>query len=55
MTEQSSSEGNIATGTRLRCATCMSEVIVIRAGAAEMTCCGSPLETIFAGGRSSGT
>jgi len=36
-------------GSRLRCNQCGSEAIVTRAGGSSLTCCGAPLEIIFAG------
>ena len=36
-------------GSRLRCAGCGSEAIATRASGSSLTCCGTPLEVIFAG------
>ncbi len=36
-----------ASGTRLKCAVCGSETIVIKAQEPELSCCGQPLEVIF--------
>lgn len=36
-------------GTRLRCATCGSEIVVVKAQEAQLTCCGQPLAPITPG------
>jgi hypothetical protein len=39
--------GNALTvGTRLRCAVCGSELIVIKKGVADVSCCGGTLEPV---------
>ena len=35
------------TGTRLRCATCGSETVVVKSNDPDLACCGQPLEVIF--------
>jgi desulfoferrodoxin-like iron-binding protein len=35
-------------GTRLRCETCGSQIIVVKAGDAELACCGKPLAPLVA-------
>jgi len=37
-----------ANGSRLRCNECGSEAIATRANGSSLTCCGAPLEVIFA-------
>lgn len=38
---------SLPSGTRLRCATCGSETIVLKAQDPDLTCCGQPLEVTF--------
>jgi ribosomal protein S27E len=40
----------LVAGTRLRCETCGSEGIVVKAAAADLTCCGAPLVPTFVPG-----
>ena len=37
---------DIKSGTRLRCETCGSEMIVVKAGDAALECCGKPVEPL---------
>lgn len=39
---------SIASGTRLKCSSCGSEAIVVKPADPDLTCCGQPLEVIFA-------
>lgn len=34
---------SIKSGTRLRCETCGSEVLIVKPAEPELTCCGTPL------------
>lgn len=42
-------ETEVRVGARLRCESCGTEVVVVRAGASAPTCCGEPLEPFGAG------
>lgn len=35
------------TGSRLRCAACGSETIIVKSGGSDLSCCGQELEVIF--------
>jgi ribosomal protein S27E len=37
-------------GMRVRCETCGSELIVVKPGTSELTCCGKPVTAIAPGG-----
>ncbi len=36
-----------STGTRLKCAVCGSETILVKAQDPQLECCGQPLEVLF--------
>jgi hypothetical protein len=51
MTQPDSPQEKVAPGTRLRCGTCGAEAIVLQPGAADLTCCGTPLTVTFDGSK----
>jgi hypothetical protein len=49
MSEADQETASVKVGTRFRCTTCGSEVVVVRAPASTPHCCGSPMARIGQG------